>query len=89
MDKARIIEILQMLKHEIEINHHSGICLALECLYNKREIWLLSDTHEIKKIIYANKPKEIYDNAYWWPPGYKQPRIEFLNELIKQYSEGI
>lgn len=81
MTKKRKIEILEIMKKEIAEKCYSGLCLKCACLFAVGKI--ISDEYEwLCGLIEDNKPRNA--KAYYWQRGKKAPRINWINERIKE-----
>ncbi len=56
-----------------------GLCSTLM----ETRIFTISEALELQTYIKLKVPDYINPNSYWWPRGFKGPRIEWLNEQIK------
>jgi len=77
-------ELLELLLENINWLS-AGLCnLAFDLLshgvMNSQEYAILH------QLIWDNEPFTTYDKYYFWLPGNKEPRIDFLNQLIKKYG---
>lgn len=85
--KKRIIEIFKDVKCTIEEEKYfHGICLTVHV-----NQWLDGDINaeeleDFFDVLFKNKPSTCGD-SYWWKKGLKQPRIEFLDKLIKKLEK--
>lgn len=85
--KKRIIEIFKDVKCTIEEDESFlGICFTIHTSQ-----WLDSDItmqelEDLFDVLIDNKPSTCGD-LYWWKKGLKQPRIEFLDKLIKKLEK--
>lgn len=73
-------ELIEILKNELIIDIHAGMCSALCVLLVDREIEY-DEYIEMIILINANRPGHAIGKNYFFPPGLRYPRIEFLNSL--------
>lgn len=82
------VELLQLLLDNINSidMFRTGLCILSAYLLSKDQITPMEHSR-ITHIIHEHKPKHLCrSQAYYWPQGEIAPRLEFLNQLIKQLS---
>ena len=79
------LELLQILdKAILETPYFPGLCMLIQYLWIERII-TAPEYNILLLYIQRYKPKTaIYYYPYWWPRGAKEPRHQFLQELIKK-----
>lgn len=60
-----------------------GMCGQISIMYYKDKITNL-ESIRLKDYIKSNKPNFVSSGVYWWDPGLKQPRIDWLNDQINK-----
>ena len=95
MENTRDLKtLLEILLERVESHCPGGLCNRVNSLYLndliscKENILLYKflDTHRPKWYQYGYSFKYIND-AYWWKPGDKTPRIKFLKHWINKLSK--
>jgi len=95
MENTRDLKtLLEILLERVESHCPSGLCNRVNNLYQNdliscKESFLLYkflDTHRPKLYQYGYSFKYAND-AYWWKPGDKTPRIKFLKHWINKLSK--
>ncbi len=64
----------------------TGLCRWLQCLYHN-EVIKFDEYSMLLSIFVDNRPNtNIGIGCFWWESGNIEPRIEFLNNLLKKYK---
>ena len=83
------VELLKILRdnlsHLFKYSDCEGICESISWLYRKKEI-TPDEMAILNTIIKQRRPKGKPLLDYWWPAGKLEPRLKFLDRLIKYYS---
>jgi hypothetical protein len=84
-------ELLQICLKHFDKHFETSLCLYVHILKREKiitrdEQWLLEELFE------ANRPRRkkilgVMYPAYWWPEGNERLRLNFLNKLLKKYSD--
>jgi len=80
-------ELLEIILEEFKSQDHIGLCATILASVFIGHI-TIDEKIRLDDIIEDNKPKEA-EPFYWWPEWKKQPRIEFLKQLINKEDEKI
>lgn len=83
-----ILEVLPKVIDTSTEGGASGICDVVDALHIMDEI-SSEEYNKVSILLQSNipdTPRTRNDLAYWWDPKEMEPRIEFLNELIKNYE---
>lgn len=92
LKKEILLNTFQMIYSKIkdlnslsELNKFSlsgnGLCDIIDTMYLKGYITLTADII-IRQYIYNHKPKNTYNNEYFWRPGVVKPRKKYLKKHI-------
>lgn len=74
-------QLIQLVLDNFDKHFKSGLCnLALHLLFNRDITY--NEYCLLMEIIKLGRPSKPY--GFWWPVGQREPRIEFLNKLLKQ-----
>lgn len=83
MKQRTIKELLILLrKYIVEQDHFWGMCGEINEMYHfelisNKEYKILTNYSK------NNKPKNTFYDYYWWKEGYKQPRLDWIDEQLK------
>lgn len=83
------IELLERLWKCLDsVERLDGLCDLLVKLHHQSKISTLEYYH-LKDLLKNHRRSQGYGVLYyWWPQGYKKPRLDFIQELINQkYKE--
>jgi hypothetical protein len=81
MEERTILELLIILKDEFEDDFYPGLCLTISLMEGDS----ITETERLKiyRYLVKHKPRKAKLGYYWWTSYEKEPRINFLNRLIK------
>ena len=86
--KARnIIELLTILRYEVERDLYNGMCSIINCRVHRTSI--------LFEYIFTNKEKDILNDYleannptdttwYWWNPGEVAPRLDWIDKQLNK-----
>lgn len=87
MKQRTIIQLLELLKENIlKDDTFSGMCILVWHL-GCSEIITLDEEFILEDYLEDNEPESVKNQAYWFPYGEKQPRIDWINEQIKKLNK--
>lgn len=78
-------ELMQLMLDNLDENFISGLC-SLICILRCRLIISFEEAERIRDLINLHLPEKKYGLFSWycWPMKEKQPRIEFLKNLLNK-----
>ncbi len=83
------VELLKFLRDNLPycFEHYrcEGLCESISRLHRERKITTDEET-VLWEIIERHKPKGTIYIEYWWSHGKLEPRLKFLDKLIKKYE---
>ena len=83
-----IKELLILLREEVANRFDACICWSLAAMVGRKDI-SYDEYHALEDYLELYRPKEIKkSDAFWWPVGELEPRLEFLDKLIKEIDEN-
>ena len=94
-----IKELLEILDREIDGEYFkTGLCLLMVSLW-RHDIININEWNKLEAYIYVNNPDAIsmdeWDNQrlsqslFWWNPGEREPRHEYVRILIDRIDNEI
>ena len=78
-------EILIIVR-DYKIFFYSSLCRLLLELQN-RDLISKDELNKIRRYLYKNKPKKLWNHNYFWKPGLWIPRLRWLNKHIKKLTK--
>lgn len=85
-------DILTLLKITLSAVHtvgiHTGLCGLIHYSLLWERVINAEEYFQLYEYLSKNRPKEpLTESMFWWPMGQDKPRIEFLENLIKQLED--
>jgi hypothetical protein len=78
-------ELLILLREEVEgPEFELGMCDVINKMFVLEEI-SESEYIELNSYLYDNDPE--YDETFWFPRGERQPRIDWINQQLRNMSK--
>lgn len=78
-------ELLDFAKFLARNGSFDCLCSALIRMTRLNKI-SKEESNLIRKLIFRHRPKGKLKFQYWWPDGELDPRVKFLDRLIKKYT---
>ncbi len=94
MKKEKVLKVLEETKKAIENKALVGLCMSLDiALIGLNKSSYIEDEFDFIMDMAAEKYKAMYKKypkiaTWWWPYKAIEPRVNFLNELIKDIKSG-
>ena len=78
----RTAKELLILMLDNMIFFRSGLCALAENLY-LNDIINGEEYRSLRDLIKSNKPERTYDEEWYWKPGIKKPRVNWIKKQIE------